>query len=97
MFFSEKCWVLKYRFLAFPRGPGGFRELREAGRKHFHRSWYLLVPVVTSYDQKTLGGEFFRPGTVQFGMENSNLQSRIAKSFLCRPVSGESWTHFNTI
>ena len=29
------------RCLAFPRGPGGFRELREAGRKHFLRSWYL--------------------------------------------------------
>ena len=36
-----KIIVLKLRFLAFSRGPGGFRELREAGRKHFHRSWYL--------------------------------------------------------
>ena len=42
----------KLRFLAFSRGSGGFRELREAGRKHFHLSWYLSVPVVTSYDQK---------------------------------------------
>ena len=31
--------VLKLRFLAFSRGPGGFRELREAGRNHFHLSW----------------------------------------------------------
>ena len=33
--------VLKVRFLAFSGGYGGFRELREAGRKHFHLSWYL--------------------------------------------------------
>ena len=39
--------------LAFPQGPGGFRELREAGRNHLHLSWYLLVPGVTSYGQKT--------------------------------------------
>ena len=51
--------VLKNRFLAFSRGPGGFRELREAGRKHFHLSWYLSVSVVTSYGQKRWGGEFF--------------------------------------
>ena len=48
--FSLKFRVPKLRFLAFPRGPGGFRELREAGRNHFHRSWYLLLSVVTSYD-----------------------------------------------
>ena len=39
--FSVKNRVLKLRFLAFPEGPGGFRELREAGRNHFHLSWYL--------------------------------------------------------
>jgi hypothetical protein len=33
--------VFKLRFLAFPRGPGGFRELREAGRNNFHLSWHL--------------------------------------------------------
>ena len=43
------------RFLPFPRGPGGFRELREAGRIHFHLSWYLSDYVVTSYDQKPWG------------------------------------------
>ena len=47
--------VLKPRFSAFSRGYGGFRELREAGRKHFHLSWYLKVPVVTSYGQKPWG------------------------------------------
>ena len=26
---------------AFPGDPGGFREVREAGRNHFHLSWYL--------------------------------------------------------
>ena len=54
-----KCWVLSNRILAFPGGPGGFRELREAYRNHFHLSWYLLVPVVTSHSQKTLGGSTF--------------------------------------
>ena len=33
--------VLKLTFLVFPGGPGGFRELREAYRKHFHLSLYL--------------------------------------------------------
>ena len=46
------CRVLKLRFLVFSEGPGGFREVREAGRNHFHLSWYLLVTGVTSYDQK---------------------------------------------
>ena len=50
--FSLKLRVLKLRFLAFSEGPGGFRELREAGRNHFQLSWYLSVPGVTSYDQK---------------------------------------------
>ena len=45
---SLKCRVLKLRFLAFLGGPGGFRELREAGRNHFHLSWYLSVPVIVS-------------------------------------------------
>jgi len=31
-----KSRVQKLRFLAFSRGPGGFRELREAGRNNFH-------------------------------------------------------------
>ena len=43
---SVKFRALKLRFLAFSEGPGGFRELREAGRNHFHLSWYLLVPGV---------------------------------------------------
>ena len=50
--FSEFVRDLKLRFLAFTEGPGGFRELREAGRNHFHLSWYLLVPGVMSCDQK---------------------------------------------
>ena len=50
--FYLKFRVLKLRFLAFVEGPGGFREVREAGRNHFHLSWYLSVAVVTSYDQK---------------------------------------------
>ena len=43
-FFSEQIRVLKLRYSAFLGGPGGFREVREAGRNHFHLSWYLIVP-----------------------------------------------------
>ena len=50
--------VQTLRFLAFSRGSGGFRELREAGRKHFHLSWYLVVPGVTSYGQNPSWGDF---------------------------------------
>ena len=39
------------RLSAFSWGPGGFRELQEAGRNHFHLSWYLSDAVVTSYGQ----------------------------------------------
>ena len=56
---SVKFRVLKLRFLASPRGPGGFREVRGAGRNHFHLSWYLIVPGITSYDKTNLGGRFF--------------------------------------
>ena len=56
--FSEHVLVLKYRFLAFSWGPGGFRELREAYRKHFHPSWYLSDAVVTIYSQKPSWGKF---------------------------------------
>ncbi len=63
--FSVKFRVLKLRFLAFSQGPGGFRELREAGRNHFHLSWYLSDAVVTSY--KVFG--FIQ----KIGFENSGL------------------------
>ena len=36
--FSGKCKVLNLSCLVFPGGPEGFRELREAGRNHFHLS-----------------------------------------------------------
>ena len=52
-----KIRVLKLRFWAFSDGPGGFRELREAGRNHFHLSWYLSDAVVTS--SSPAGGIFF--------------------------------------
>ena len=41
--------VLKLRFSGFSRGYGGFRELREADRNHFHLSWY---PVSTLHRGK---------------------------------------------
>ena len=61
LFVFEIVRVLKLRFLAFPGGPGGFRELREAGRNHLHPSWYLLVPGVTSYGHWGI----FAPSTVR--------------------------------
>ena len=57
--FSLKIRVLKLRFFHFSEGPGGFREVREASRNHFHLSWYLLVALVTRYDQKPWGGGTF--------------------------------------
>ena len=58
--FSIGVRVLCVRLLAVCRGPEVFRELREAYRKRFHLSWYLLVSGVTSYGQKSsLGGIFF--------------------------------------
>ena len=63
--FYITCRVLKLRFLALSRGPGGFRELREAGRNHFHLSWYLSDTGVTSYGQKPWGG-FFSSGYVKW-------------------------------
>ena len=61
--FSQTIQDLYKRFLVYSRGPEGFRELREAGRNHFHISWYLLMPGIMSYDQKPLR-ELFRPDTV---------------------------------
>ena len=66
LIFDIRFRVLKHRFLAFSRGPGGFRELREAGRNHFHLSWYLSDTVVTSY-------KFFRFYITDFGFNNSGL------------------------
>ena len=51
-------------FLAYFQGPGGFRELREVYRNHFHRSWYLSDAVVTSYSKKPSWGQCFLPSTV---------------------------------
>ena len=54
--------VLKLRFLVFSGCPGGFREVRGAGRNHLHLSWYLMVPGIRSYSQKSW--EVFLPSTV---------------------------------
>ena len=62
---------LKNMFLFFSQGPGGFRELREASRNHFHLSWYLSDYVVTSYDQKLFGwGDFFYHPRYIFGVRD---------------------------
>ena len=66
------CHDLFYKMLGaqniglalFSRGPGGFREVRKAGRNHFHLSWCLSVSVVKSYGQKPWGGEICLPSTV---------------------------------
>ena len=58
--------------MAYSQGPGGFRELREAYRKNFHRSWYLSDAVVTSYGQKPWGRIFFTEhGIIQKWSENT--------------------------
>ena len=61
--FHIKCRVLKLRFLTFSRGPGGFRELREASRSNFQPSWYLDVSMVRSCGQKASWGNFLLPST----------------------------------
>ena len=60
--FSLTFRDLNLKCLAFVGGHGGFRELREAGRSHFHLSWYLLVPGITSYDRFSLNGPCQREG-----------------------------------
>ena len=61
--FSVQFRVQKLRLLAFPRGPGGFRELWEACRNHFHLSWYIMVPGIASYVQKPWG-DVVEPSTL---------------------------------
>jgi len=39
--FNIKFRVRKLLCFYFSQGPGGFRELRGAGRNNFHLSWYL--------------------------------------------------------
>ena len=56
--------VLQHRYWAFSEGSGGFRELREAGRNHFHLSWCLADAVVTSYGPNPWGGFVF----TEYGM-----------------------------
>ena len=57
--FSSNSWSsISQCFVAFPRGPGGFRKLREACRNHFHLSRYLKMPRVTNYGQKLWGVTF---------------------------------------
>ena len=57
--FFETIRALKDRFLAVFSGGEGFRKVREAYRKRFHLSWYLLVSGVTSYGPKFSPGGFF--------------------------------------
>ena len=75
--FYTRFRVQKPRLLAFSRCSGGFRKLPEAGRKNFHLSWYLSVPVVTSYDQKPQGG-FFSSG---YGIHTYTLYMYIHSVF----------------
>ena len=49
---DQTCLVLHYRIFVFSRCPGRLREVREAGRNHFHLSWYLSDAAVTSISQK---------------------------------------------
>ena len=49
VFFLKQIRFEFLRCLVVSKGPGRFREVREAGRNHFHLSWYLSVSAVTSY------------------------------------------------
>ena len=57
----SKNQVMKHSVWAFTRG---FRKVREACRNHFHLSWYLSVPVVTSDGPKPSWGEFLLSITI---------------------------------
>ena len=59
-------------FLAFSEGPGGFREVREASRNHFHLSWYLSVSVVTRYARPLIVVMF-----LEFSLFCRGLKTRI--------------------
>ena len=54
-FYDPYFWGVPDIFLA----PGGFKQLREACRIHFHPSWYRKSFRVPSYDQKPYGGGIF--------------------------------------
>ena len=66
--------VLKHSFLAFSQGLGGFREVRQAGRNHFHLSWYLSNAVVTSYGQIPGGGVSFYRVRYKALRQNTNAK-----------------------
>ena len=78
--FSEQNRALKVTFLAFPGGPGQFRKVREADRNHFHLSWYLQVPGITSYDQKPLGKALH--STQRLLAHRGSLEGRVANASL---------------
>ena len=59
-FYNNKIGGIKHQLFAFPRGPCGFRRLREACRSHFHLSWYLSDAVVTNHGPKPCGDLFYR-------------------------------------
>ena len=75
---SEQNRVLHNRFLAFRQCPVGFREVREAFRNHFHLSWYVSVPGITSYGQKPSWGEFVLLSPVQKAIRYTAEFSRAA-------------------
>ena len=49
--------------MAFLGGPGGFRELREAGRNHFHLSWFEGVAKVPQDSLDRSPGKRHREGS----------------------------------
>ena len=61
--FLYKISGLKTKVFGFFLGYGGFRELREAHRKHFHLSWPISARGQKLWP-KTLGGNFCLPSTV---------------------------------
>ena len=52
--FVIKIQLLNLSFCCFSRGSWRV-ELRKAGMNHFHLSWYLILPWITSYGQQPWG------------------------------------------
>ena len=82
VFFSVTIRVLKLWCLAFSGGPEGFRKLQGPGRNHFHLSWYLLVPGITSYSQKPWGETFSFVAGMVADFERSRARQVLASKTL---------------
>ena len=74
---------------AFSRGPGRFRELREAGRNHVHLSRYRSASVVTNNGSKSFGGEMVIRGYdfLIFVTSNRVCKTRVMQAPKCCKIT----------